>query len=127
MGTRFMATKEAAIHPNIKQTIVNSNENDTTLVMRSLRNTERVWKSKSAMKVREIEKEKPGNIFAIRHLVTGQNYKKSFQETGNPDSVWSCGQTIGLIDDVPTVKDLIKNIIAEADNVVNSRILRSKL
>merc|ERR1712151_950977 len=107
MGTRFMCTKEAAIHINIKNTILNSNENDTTLVMRTLKNTERVFKSPSALKVCEIEKKKPGQISPIRHLVSGINYKESFQKSGNPDSVWSCGQTIGLINDIPSVKELI--------------------
>jgi len=122
MGTRFMATREAKIHSNIKESIVGASENDTTLVMRSLRNTERVFKTASAMKVREIEAEKPGNIMAIRHLVTGENYRKSFQETGNPDSVWSCGQTIGLIDDIPTVENLVNRIIWKAEETIKSRL-----
>ena len=65
MGTRFMATKEAAIHENIKNALVKGNETDTMLVMRSLRNTERVFKNPTAIKVAEIEHEKPGDIKAI--------------------------------------------------------------
>lgn len=132
MGTRFMATREAPIHSNIKETLVNATENDTTLVMRGVKNTERVFLCPSALKVQEIEKEKPGDIMAIRHLVTGQNYKQSFQETGDPDSVWSCGQTIGLIDDIPTVANLVNRIILNAEHIINERlsnvlIRRSKL
>jgi len=123
MGTRFIATKEAPVHENIKQSIVNASENDTTLVMRSLRNTERVFKTPSAMKVREIEAAKPGKIMAIRHLVTGENYRKSFQETGNPDSVWSCGQSIGLIDSIPSVQELCDEIIADAQGIIRNRLL----
>jgi len=122
MGTRFMATREAKIHSNIKESIVSAMENDTTLVMRSVRNTERVFKTPSAMKVREIEAEKPGNIMAIRHLVSGENYRKSFQETGDPNSVWSCGQTIGLIDDIPTVENLVNRIIWKAEETIKSRL-----
>lgn len=122
MGTRFMATRDSSIHMNIKETMVNGTENDTTLVMRSLRNTERVFKTESAMKVREIESEKPGDIMAIRHLVTGRNYYKSFHETGNPNSVWSCGQSIGLIDDIPTVQNLVNRIIWTAEDIINNRL-----
>jgi len=132
MGTRFIATRESCVHNNIKEAIVNATENDTTLVMRSLKNTERVFLTPSAMKVREIESKKPGDIMAIRHLVTGQNYKKSFHETGDTDSVWSCGQSIGLVDDVPTVRNLVNRIVFEAENILNDRLIsmanhRSKL
>lgn len=128
MGTRFICTQEAEVHENIKWTILNATENDTTLVMRTLKNTERVFKSSSAKKVKDIEKIKPGNIMAIRHIVQGENYRKSFQETGNPDSVWSCGQTIGLINDVPTCLELINSIIDEAKSVLERlQNYRSKL
>jgi NAD(P)H-dependent flavin oxidoreductase YrpB (nitropropane dioxygenase family) len=95
MGTRFMATQEAAIHQNIKDALVAGNETDTMLVMRSLRNTERVYKNEASKKVAAIEKEKPGDIMAIKHLVSGEQYRKSFQETGDTtSSVWSCGQVM---------------------------------
>mmetsp|Transcript_5657 Transcript_5657/g.7879 ORF Transcript_5657/g.7879 Transcript_5657/m.7879 type:complete len:307 (+) Transcript_5657:61-981(+) len=69
MGTRFMATKEAPIHPSIKQALVDGDEKATTLVMRSVRNTERVFKNTAAQKVREIENKTPGDFMAFRHLV----------------------------------------------------------
>lgn len=80
IGTRFMATIESPIHANIKAALVSSDENDTTLVLKSLRNTERVYKNDAAKKVQEIEKEHPGDINAIRHIVSGENYRKSFYE-----------------------------------------------
>eukprot|EP00310_Coccolithus_braarudii_P010877 CAMPEP_0183377838 /NCGR_PEP_ID=MMETSP0164_2-20130417/124072_1 /TAXON_ID=221442 /ORGANISM="Coccolithus pelagicus ssp braarudi, Strain PLY182g" /LENGTH=166 /DNA_ID=CAMNT_0025555343 /DNA_START=26 /DNA_END=522 /DNA_ORIENTATION=+ len=108
MGTRFMATKEAPIHPNIKAALVKGDERSTTLVMRTLRNTERVYKNKTAMEVRAIEAKKPGDIMAIRHLVRGENYRKAFQETGAAESaVWSCGIVMGLIDSIPSCQDLM--------------------
>eukprot|EP00013_Stygamoeba_regulata_P015408 CAMPEP_0177668132 /NCGR_PEP_ID=MMETSP0447-20121125/22566_1 /TAXON_ID=0 /ORGANISM="Stygamoeba regulata, Strain BSH-02190019" /LENGTH=329 /DNA_ID=CAMNT_0019174555 /DNA_START=38 /DNA_END=1027 /DNA_ORIENTATION=- len=128
MGTRFMATVEAPIHENIKKTLVTATERDTTHIFRTLSNTERVYKNQTALKVREIEAEKPGDFEAIRHLVMGKFYKESFQETGDAQSsVWSCGQSIGLIHDIPTCKQLINQIVADAEQAINnsSRMLVS--
>lgn len=132
MGTRFIATVEAPVKLEIKQAIVNATELDTMLVMRSLKNTERVYKNKYAEKVVEIEKEKPGEIKPIYELVSGENYRKSFQETGDVQSVvWSCGQGIGLIDNIPTCKQLLHDIATEAESIITKRlaslITRSKL
>jgi nitronate monooxygenase len=123
MGTRFMATVEAPIHPRIKEAIVEANETSTTLVMRSLRNTERVYKNKVALEVQHIEKERPGDIGAIRHLVKGENYRKSFQETGDTESsVWSAGMVMGLIDQVLPCKDLIEGMVKEAEDIIKNRL-----
>mmetsp|Transcript_24577 Transcript_24577/g.36852 ORF Transcript_24577/g.36852 Transcript_24577/m.36852 type:complete len:331 (-) Transcript_24577:105-1097(-) len=132
MGTRFMATKEAPIHPGIKEALVKGDEKMTTLVMRSVKNTERVYKNKTAMKVREIEEKKPGDFMAFRHLVRGENYRKSFQDTGDPSSsVWSCGLSMALIDDVPSCKELIEKIVKDAEKTIHARlngmIVKSKL
>eukprot|EP00467_Chlorarachnion_reptans_P024419 CAMPEP_0114507614 /NCGR_PEP_ID=MMETSP0109-20121206/12114_1 /TAXON_ID=29199 /ORGANISM="Chlorarachnion reptans, Strain CCCM449" /LENGTH=330 /DNA_ID=CAMNT_0001686399 /DNA_START=105 /DNA_END=1097 /DNA_ORIENTATION=- len=132
MGTRFMATKEAPIHANIKKALVEGDEKSTTLVMRSVRNTERVFKNQAAFKVREIEEKKPGDFMAFRHLVRGENYRKSFQESGDvQSSVWSCGQSMALIDSIPSCKNLIKEIIQDAEDIVANRlkgmITKSKL
>jgi nitronate monooxygenase len=98
MGTRWMATVEAPVHPNIKQALVDGDEHSTTLVMRSLKNTERVYKNKTALKVIELEKEYPGDFSKIQPYVRGDNYRASFQDTGNTeDSVWSAGTVMGLI------------------------------
>lgn len=83
---------EAPIHQGIKDALVSTDERGTTLVMRSLGNTERVFKNDVTAQVQKIEREKPGQIEAIRHLVSGENYRKSFQDTGDPSSsVWSAG------------------------------------
>jgi len=125
-GTRFMATKEAPIHDNIKQALVKGDENDTTLIFRSLNNTERVFKNTTSAKVVQIEKEKPGDFQAIRPYVRGENYRKSFQETGNTDdSCWSCGTVMGLIHDVPTCKELIERMVSECESAI--RGLQSRL
>jgi len=129
MGTRFMATKEAPIHENIKQALVKGGNGDTMLVMRSLKNTERVYKNKVAMEVAAIEKKQPGDIKAILPYVLGEEYRKSFQETGDTQSsIWSCGPVISLIDDVPSCDDLIQRMVTEAEGILlNNAKLVSKI
>merc|ERR1712129_95601 len=132
MGTRFMATLEAPIHQKIKQALVDGDERSTTHIMTTLRNTERVFKNKTADTVVKIEKEKPGDIGAIYKYVRGENYRKSFQETGDTESsVWSCGQSMALINDIPSCDTLIRNIMKEARNVIDKMptqlVMRSKL
>jgi nitronate monooxygenase len=127
MGTRFMATKEAPIHDNIKKALVEGNETDTTLVFRTLSNTERVYKNKQSEKVVEIENANPGDFSAIQPYVKGMLYKESFQKTGDTqDSVWSCGTVMGLIDDVPTCKELILRMMREYEVAVK-RLPQAKL
>jgi len=124
MGTRFMATVEAPIHPNIKQAIVDADEHSTTLIMRSMRNTERVYKNKAAVELLEIEKENPGDFSKIAHIVKGAKYRKAFQETGDKDEgVWSAGTVMGLIDSVVTCKELCDDIVKEAEEVINKRLV----
>ena len=89
-GTRFMATTEAPIHDGIKRALVKGDERSTTLVMQSVGNTERVYRNAVAEEVKAIEKRTPGKIEAIRHLVSGENYRRSFQETGDPNTSTTC-------------------------------------
>merc|ERR1712110_1118280 len=115
-----MATVEAPIHMKIKEALRDGDERSTTHVMTTLRNTERVYKNKTSETVRAIEKEKPGDIAAIYKYVRGENYRKSFQETGDTESsVWSCGQSMALINDIPTVDELIGNIMKETLDVID--------
>jgi len=123
MGTAFMATKEAPIHANIKKALVDTDERGTTHIFRTVSNTERVFKNPTAEKVREIEAEFPGEFDKIAHLVKGENYRKSFQETGDTQSsVWSCGQSIGLIEEVPSCEDLVNNVVKEAVEIIQGRV-----
>eukprot|EP00747_Dinoflagellata_sp_TGD_P207979 gnl/TRDRNA2_/TRDRNA2_81506_c0_seq1.p1 gnl/TRDRNA2_/TRDRNA2_81506_c0~~gnl/TRDRNA2_/TRDRNA2_81506_c0_seq1.p1 ORF type:complete len:345 (-),score=101.43 gnl/TRDRNA2_/TRDRNA2_81506_c0_seq1:72-974(-) len=127
MGTAFMATKEAPILDSLKEAMVKAKVTDTTHIFRTMGNTERVYKNSTALKVREIEKEHPGEFDKIQHLVKGENYRKSFQETGNTDdSCWSCGQSIGLIKDIPTCHDFVERVVAEAEDTIRNRLM-SKL
>jgi NAD(P)H-dependent flavin oxidoreductase YrpB (nitropropane dioxygenase family) len=118
MGTRFMATQECNIHPNVKEWLVKSSERDTMLVMRSLRNTERVLRNATAEKVIEMESRR-ATLEELASLLSGKRGLELY-ETGALDrGLVACGQVIGLIHDIPTVKELVDRIIKEAEEVVS--------
>ncbi len=124
MGTRFMATKEAPIHDNVKQALVEADELQTRLVMRPLRNTERVLTNAAVEEILRIEEEKGSatTIEDIRHLVTGGKNRKVLHEGDMDAAAWSCGMVCGLINDVPSVKELIDRIMAEAETIIRRRL-----
>ena len=125
MGTRFIATKEAPVHDNVKAAIVAASELDTRLIMRGLRNTERVLVNPAVERVEEIERARGADIRIedIADLVSGV-YPKVMTEGEMDAGAWSCGMVAGLIDDVPTCKDLIDRIMAEADAIIRLRLER---
>jgi len=123
MGTRFMATKEAPIHQNVKDAILAASELDTRLVMRPLRNTERVLNNKGVDKILEIEREKGAatTIADIHELVAGI-YPKVMVEGDMEAGAWSCGMVAGLVYDIPSVKELIDRIMTEAEEIIRGRL-----
>src|ERR1700732_3359325 len=123
MGTRFVATKEAPVHANVKQALVDATELDTVLVMRALRNTERVLKNKGVDQLLEIEREKGGalKIDDIHDQVAGV-YPKVMIEGEMDAGAWSCGMGVGLIHDIPPVKELIDRIMADAEQIIRQRL-----
>lgn len=123
MGTRFIATKDAPVHQNVKDALINASELDTRLIMRPLRNTERVLVNPVVEKIVEIEKEKGQdmNIGDIAELVGG-GYQKIMQEGEMDSGAWSCGMVAGLIHDIPTCKELIDRMIAEAEDIIKGRL-----
>ena len=127
MGTRFIATKEAPVHQNVKDSLVNASELDTTLIMRPLRNTERVLKNEAVNRI--LEKEKSlGDKIQIQDIfgeVAGV-YPKIMQEGTMEAGAWSCGMVAGLIHDIPTCKELIENIVAEAESIISNRLQNLK-
>ena len=123
MGTRFVATKEAPVHDNVKQAIVNATELDTRLVMRPLRNTERVLKNAGVERILAIEREK-GDALQISDVfeqVAGV-YPRVMLNGEMDAGAWSCGMVVGLIHDVPTVKELIDRIMAQAHSLITARL-----
>lgn len=123
MGTRFIATKEAPVHDNVKQAIVAASELDTRLVMRPLRNTERVLNNSAVERLLEKEKAIGAEIEFkdIADEVAGV-YPKIMREGAMDAGAWSCGMVAGLISDIPTVKELIDRIMIEADELINRRL-----
>ena len=123
MGTRFIATKEAPVHQNVKDAIVAASELDTRLVMRPLRNTERVMNNLAVERLLEIEKEKGANLqfTDIIEQVAGV-YPQIMLEGTMDAGAWSCGMVAGLINDIPTVKELIDRIMSEAEEIIRGRL-----
>ena len=121
MGTRFVATKEAPAHENVKQWYVDSKETDTMYVMRSLRNTERVLRNEVAEKVVELEQQGAG-IQELAPLVTGKNGLRVLKDGETQVGLMTAGQSVGLVHDVPTVRELIDTIIGEAHQIVSARL-----
>ena len=124
MGTRFIATKEAPVHPNVKTALVEATELDTRLIMRALRNTERVLKNKGVDELLEIEREKGASlkIQDIHDQVAGV-YPKVMIDGEMDAGAWSCGMVVGLINDIPTVKELIERIMADAEAIIRHRLI----
>jgi len=125
MGTRFIATKEAPVHENVKQAIVAATELDTRLVMRPLRNTERVLTNAAVERLLVKERELGTNIKFedILPEVAGV-YPRIMQDGAMDAGAWSCGMVAGLIHDVPPVKVLIDRIMAEAHGLIAERLAR---
>ena len=123
MGTRFMATKEAPCHERVKEAIINATELDTRLVMRPLRNTERVLNNSAVEKLLEKEKELGANIKFedIMDEVAGV-YPKVMLDGEMEAGAWSCGMVVGLINDIPSCKELIDGIMDEADRLITKRL-----
>jgi NAD(P)H-dependent flavin oxidoreductase YrpB (nitropropane dioxygenase family) len=123
LGTRFIATKEAPVHHNVKQALVDATELDTRLIMRALRNTERVLKNATVDRLIEIEREKGTalKIADIHDQVAGV-YPKVMIDGDMDAGAWSCGMVVGLIHDIPTVKELIDRTMAEAERLIRGRL-----
>jgi len=125
MGTRFIATKEAPVHEKVKQALVAASELDTRLVMRPLRNTERVMTNAAVERLLEKERTLGPNLKFedIIEEVAGV-YPRIMLEGDMDAGAWSCGMVAGLIHDIPTCKELIDRIMAQAEAIINVRLQR---
>jgi len=127
MGTRFIATREAPVHENVKRTLVAATELDTRLIMRPIRNTERVLNNAAVEEILRIERQKLEagealQIGDIRHLVAGSENRKVLQQGEMDAGAWSCGMVAGLIHDIPTCKELLDAIMEEAEALIRERL-----
>ena len=123
MGTRFIATKEAPVHQNVKEALVAASELDTTLIMRPLRNTERVLKNDAVTRIQEKEKELGDNIQIndIMDEVAGV-YPKIMSDGDMDSGAWSCGMVAGLIHDIPSCDELVGNMVRDAEEIIAKRL-----
>jgi len=125
MGTRFVATKEAKVHENVKQKIVANTERDTVLMNRTLRNTARVARNAVSEEVALIQRDPTKTIEDVRHLVSGARGLANVLDKGDLDGgIWSSGQSQALIHDVPTVAEAIRNVMEQAERTIRQNLGR---
>jgi len=123
MGTRFIATKEAPVHQNVKDAIVEASELDTRLVMRPLRNTERVLNNPAVERLLEKEAKLGADLKFEDIIEEVAGVYPKIMQTGDMDAgAWSCGMVAGLVNDIPTVDELISTIMREADDIIKQRL-----
>jgi NADH:quinone reductase (non-electrogenic) len=125
LGTRFIATKEAPVHQNVKDAIVAASELDTRLVMRSLRNTERVLNNAATQSLLAKEKALGADLKFEDIMTEVAGVYPKIMKTGDMNAgVWSCGMVAGLIHDIPSVQELIDRIMSEATSIIRQRLVK---
>jgi nitronate monooxygenase len=122
MGTRFCVTKEAPINEAFKQRMVENDERQTNLIFRTLHNTARVMKNAVSDEVVGIERKGGAKFEDVQHLVAGARGRQAMAEGDTDGGIWSAGMVQGLINDIPTVKELIDGIIADAEKLIRERL-----
>ena len=122
MGTRFMATKEAPIHENVKQAIVANDERGTNLIFRTMHNTARVAKNAISDEVVAIERRGGAKFEDVKDLVAGTRGGNVYDSGDTDYGIWSAGQTQGLIHDIPTCDELVAHIMSEAEAIIRNRL-----
>ncbi len=124
MGSRFVATQEAPVHENIKKAMMEAKETDTELIFRTLNNTARVFNNSIAKKVVEIESQPGATDFKdLQPLVAGKRGKEECLIKGDVEGgIWTVGMVTGLIDDIPTCKELLDEMVSEAEEIIKQRL-----
>jgi nitronate monooxygenase len=122
MGTRFLATKEADVHDNVKRKLVEATERDTALVFRKFRNTARIFKNSVADQVVQIESKPDSKFEDIAPLVAGERGRKVYEEGDLDAGVWSAGMVTGLIHDIPSCDELVRRIVSQAAEIIHKRL-----
>ena len=124
MGTRFMATKEAPIHQKVKEAIVANDERGTNLIFRTMHNTARVAKNAVSDEVVAIERRGNAKFEDVKELVAGTRGARVYDSGDTDAGIWSAGQTQGLIHDIPSCKELMDTMMAEAEKIIRARLDR---
>lgn len=121
MGTRFMATKEAPIHQGIKDKIVEMDENQTQVIFRSYRNTARVYRNSISEKVAEIEAA-GGGFEEVHAYVSGANQEIAWTTGDIEAGMVTAGLSGAFVHDVPTCQEVIDRIMADAKEIITTRV-----
>jgi nitronate monooxygenase len=119
IGTRLLTTKEILIHKNLKEALLNASIYDTTIIMKSLDATHRVWNNEGAQRVLELEASKSKQA-EILNAVAGTKSKIMYEQGDLSSGIVSCGQSVGLCNDLLSVKELIDKIMKEAEEIVKT-------
>ena len=122
MGTRFMATKEAGIHQNVKDKMTEADELSTNLMFRTMHNTARVFKNSVSDQVVEIESTGTATFEDIKDLVAGQRGRVVFEEGDLEHGIWSAGISVARVKDVPSCKEMVSRLVSDAENIIDGRV-----
>ena len=122
MGTRFMATKEAGVHQNVKDKMKEADELSTNLMFRTMHNTARVFKNSVSNEVVEIESTGEATFEDVKDLVAGQRGRVVFEEGDLEHGIWSAGISVARVKDIPTCEEMVSRLVADAKNIIDDRL-----
>ena len=122
MGTRFMATKEAGIHQNVKDKMTEANELSTNLMFRTMHNTARVFKNSISDQVVEIESSGSATFEDVKDLVAGQRGRVVFEEGDLEHGIWSAGISVARVKDVPSCQEMVSRLVSDAEKIIDGRL-----
>ena len=122
MGTRFMATKEAGIHQNVKEKMTEADELSTNLMFRTMHTTARVFKNSVSDEVVEIESTGSATFEDVKDLVAGQRGRVVFEEGDLEHGIWSAGISVARVKDVPTCKEMVSRLVSDAEDIIDGRL-----
>ena len=122
MGTRFMATKEAGVHQNVKDKMTEADELSTNLMFRTMHNTARVFKNSVSNEVVEIESTGTATFEDVKDLVAGQRGRVVFEEGDLEHGIWSAGISVARVKDIPTCEEMVSRLISDANNIIDDRL-----
>ena len=126
MGTRFMATKEAGIHQNVKARMTEADERSTNLMFRTLHNTARVFKNSISDQVVEIESTGTATFEDVKDLVAGQRGRVVFEKGDMEHGIWSAGISVARVKDIPTCKEMVSRLVSGAEDIIDGRLKQVK-
>ncbi len=122
MGTRFMATKEAGVHQNVKDKMTEADELSTNLMFRTMHNTARVFKNSVSNEVVEIESTGTATFEDVKDLVAGQRGRVVFEEGDLEHGIWSAGISVARVKDIPTCEEMVSRLVSDAKNIIDDRL-----